>query len=111
MTDIDTPAIRAAAAEATKVYPATNDRNTDLDYSRQQDAARRAFHALANPQTVTALLDQLDAAKARVANLEEMVGRFACECSGRCERMEWMPADNGACAYRAARALLNERAE
>lgn len=34
--------------------------------------------------------------------------RLVCDCNGRCERMEWMPADNGVCVNRAARAALIE---
>ena len=151
MTHIDTPAIRAAAAEASqgewresgdfkKTHP--NDPDSYVfahgcgpqigtyrpsmkpHYEAMMDQMLKdaRFIALANPQTVTALLDQLDAAKARVTKLEEGLKPFA-ECAehdiGEDE------ADNDPfrnCTHnrapriivghlRRARALLNERTE
>lgn len=31
---------------------------------------------------------------------------FACDCSGRCESAEWLPADNSKCVRRLARVTL-----
>ena len=50
--------------------------------------------------------DQASALQARVAELEGALGGFACACTGRCEDMEWLPADNMQCASRAARIKL-----
>lgn len=58
-----------------------------------------------------ALAAKLAAAEARVGVLTEAMDAFACDCSGRCERMEWLPADNGICLSRKARTALTTPAE
>ena len=55
--------------------------------------------------------DEATALQARVAELEGALGGFACYCNGRCEDMEWLPADNMQCASRAARAALEGKKE
>ena len=102
MTHIDTPAIRAAAADALA------DPNNHEKWDRFRNAVK--------PVQVTALLDQLDAAKARVAKLEEGLKPFA--KVGRIRSSPNMKAVWGFDGptvtdgdFRRARALLNERTE
>jgi hypothetical protein len=41
----------------------------------------------------------------------EALESFACECTGRCENMEWLPAGTRLCAFHRARAALNQPKE
>jgi hypothetical protein len=73
-------------------------------YSHQLDAEMVAARYSYLGPCLT--LDEAAALQARVAELEKALGGFACVCTGRCEDMEWLPADNMQCASRAARAAL-----
>lgn len=60
---------------------------------------------------LTAILEnRLAALRAKPDALAEDMAKaleiFACECSGRCEEFEWLPAGNSSCAYYLARDLL-----
>lgn len=46
----------------------------------------------------------------KLTQYKEALRSLACDCTGRCEAMEWLPADNSYCPYRAA-ALLTQPPE
>ena len=56
-----------------------------------------------------ALVAERDTLVTQVEALRAALETYACDCIGRCERMEWLPADNGICAGRRARAALEAR--
>jgi hypothetical protein len=64
-----------------------------------RDRTNADYIAAANPARVLALCAEL-------SRLRSLLEPFACACTGRCERMEWMPADNSVCAYRSAAQAL-----
>lgn len=42
----------------------------------------------------------------RIAELEAALKPLTCSCTGFCEVMEWLPADNNSCVRRQGRAAL-----
>ena len=60
-----------------------------------------------SPRNVVTYFRKWREALGRVAELEAGLAPFACSCTGRCEHMGWMPADNCPCSYRRARALFD----
>ena len=55
---------------------------------------------------VDALKKRIEILETENARLQEVLNVFACTCTGRCEDMEWLPADNMLCARRDARVTL-----
>jgi hypothetical protein len=58
-----------------------------------------------------AAIAALAAERERGKRLTAALGLVACECTGRCDVKSWLPADNGLCAYRRARDLLDALSE
>lgn len=70
-------------------------------------------HLEASKTAVTAAEARAEAAEAALAaereradRLEKALRPFGCECSGRCEQMEWLPAGSPLCVSARARVAL-----